>query len=166
MNINWYSIKFLPNNKFVKYVAIWLFILPLLNKLPFFKLPFNLYCLFFAALCFAIANIIYMLRCPNIIKDHISFVGFISDGKTSYHLQEYKNEIKNIHTIITNNENNNENLLRNNFWSLHRRAKFSRKCCLNLCAFFYFLGFLCIVGAIGYQTYTVILSMLEKKLWW
>lgn len=164
MNINWYSIKFLPDNKFVKSVAIWLFILPSLSK-TFKNLPFSWYSLFFAALCFAIANMIYMIKCPAIIKNHISFVGFVGDRKTSIHLKEYQKEIKDTDITIIDNQDNDENLLRNTFWEIHQKAKIYQPRWSKLCYLFYAFGFMCIVIAIGYQTYNIIafLKILLKK---
>jgi len=155
--MNWYRIKFLPDNRFVKYIVIWLFILPPISETLKAIVPFSWHLLFLAALCFTIANAIYMLRCPNIIKDHISFKGFIGDKKTYLHLKEYQEEIKDDEDIKSSNDNkNNDNLLKNDFWQIHQKAKAFRPCCLKWCVFFYVIGFLSIAIAIGYQSVKVI----------
>lgn len=164
--MNWYSIKFLPDNKFVKFVAIWLIILPYIIKLleSFNITPLDpWYSFFFAALSFTIANVIYLLSCPNIIKDHISFTGFIHDGKTKLHLLEYQAQIGDI-SLLTSNDTNDEDALRNDFWRIHQKAKTYRCCCMCLCILFYFIGFFLVSIGICQQIEVVIHSFFHNIL--
>ena len=162
--MDWYRIKFLPDNKFVKFAAIWLFILPYAANLKLFKLfkinpPFAWYFFFFAALSFTIANIIYLFFCPRIVQDHISFSGFLGDRKTNLHLLEYQKQIKDTKTL-SSKDTNDENSLKNNFWEIHQKAKncnnFAKYTCISL----YFLGFLLVFIGIGYQVGIVIISFI------
>jgi predicted membrane channel-forming protein YqfA (hemolysin III family) len=158
--MDWYTLKFLPDNKFVKYVVIWLFFLPIVLKILSkyeINIPLNWYCLFLAALCFTIGNVIYLFGCPKIIKDHIAFTGFWNDGKTYLYLKKYKEEILS-NTTLASNKNNNVNDLKNDFWKIHKEAEFYRPSYLWWCKCFYILGFICIVIAIVFQTIIVISS--------
>jgi len=160
--MNWYSIKFLPDNKFVKFVAIWLFILPYIISLlePTTITPLEpWYLFFFAALSFTIANVIYLLTCPSIIKDHISFAGFLNDGKTKPHLLEYQEQIRDIEPL-SSNDTNNKNSLKNDFWQIHQKAKTYHCCFMCLCGFFYAIGFALVFWGMYLQAIAVSHSFL------
>jgi len=122
--------------------------------------PLNWYCLFVSALCFTIGNIIYMTRCPKIIKEHIAFTGFLGGGKTYLHLEEYKKEI-NSNITLQSDIDNEENDLKNDFWAIHKEAEFYKKCCLWWCGIFYISGFICVVIAVILQIFVVIKSYPE-----
>ena len=111
-NQNWERLRKIGQTKFVNSMYIWIFIVPLvaksfefLNKdILRFKifgedvafntgLPFSWQVFYFSALFFAIANIIIRLRCPMIIKDHLTFQSFIGEGKTIKQLGVYSEDI-------------------------------------------------------------------------
>ncbi|RRC97699.1 hypothetical protein EHS89_16085 [Amphritea balenae] len=100
MDLHWSSQRDIANSKIVKSSAFWLIIVPLTAKMldeldgtismtifgGNFKLitslPFSWQLLFFAAVFFTIAGIIYSVFCPDIIKKYSNFSEFESDGKT------------------------------------------------------------------------------------
>jgi len=104
---SWSSLKKLPENKFISSMYIWLFLVPVpakllaktndVAKVRVFEysfelnltLPFNWKILFFCSLSFVIANIIYTIFCPNLIKDHSNFSHFDNEGKGLEQLEEY-----------------------------------------------------------------------------
>jgi|SaaInlStandDraft_4_1057021.scaffolds.fasta_scaffold60730_2 hypothetical protein len=141
--MNWYTLKFLPNNPIIKYMGIWLFLVPIIAEIQthiqLFK-PFPWVFLFGAALAFTVANIVYLLRCPSIIKDHIVFTGFWGDLKINAHLQEYADSIGFKDAEIPTK--NDQDSLRIAFWKIHIKAKTSRLISLWICFGLYLLGFL------------------------
>jgi hypothetical protein len=165
--MNWYTVKFLPDNKFVKYVGVWLFILPpILRILYEYKIiegiSFRWTCIFFAALCFTIANIIYIFRCPGIIKDHINFYGFLGDGKINTHLTKYKKQIKNKDIIIP--FDNEEKSLKITFGEIQQKALNYRRIALVFCLLFYLFGGFLLSSIIVIETVWVIqISLLDAQ---
>ncbi len=96
----WSSIRAISNSKMVKSAYIWLMIVPIMAKtlsslgdelhLKLFgeqfvfntQLPFAWQMLFTAAIFFALANSIYRLYCPDIIKLYKNYREFEHSGKT------------------------------------------------------------------------------------
>jgi hypothetical protein len=90
----WSSLKNIGNSRKVKSTLIWIFIVPTAIKIieaiprkigiPFtstvvdfqqFYLPFNWVIMYFAAIMFSLASIIYLSRCPSIIKKYSNYSG-------------------------------------------------------------------------------------------
>ncbi|QBZ83124.1 hypothetical protein GHNINEIG_01165 [Hydrogenovibrio crunogenus] len=100
MTLKWSSQRTIANSRIVKTSVIWLFIVPFVAKLlstiddviqlTIFEgsisistvLPFSWQLLFFAAISFTIAGIIYSIACPEIVKNYENHAQFESDGKT------------------------------------------------------------------------------------
>ena len=94
----WSALRKVQNLKFVQSTYIWLFVLPIFGKFitkannlhaDLIELPFAWVCLFFSALFFTAGNIIFLFKCPNIIKENKNFGQFENEGKTSKHLSDY-----------------------------------------------------------------------------
>lgn len=97
--ITWRTLKGIADSAAVKSSFIWLLVIPLLAKalekindnmqFNFFgneivittTLPFSWQHLFWAACWFSVANIIYLLRCPELVKTYKTFTDFEADGK-------------------------------------------------------------------------------------
>jgi hypothetical protein len=95
----WSSLKGLENNKLVKSSFIWFMLVPVFSKLLGklnetiivtynnhdytlnFSLPFSWQIFFFAACFFTAGSVAVKLFCPNIIKEHTSFINFQESGK-------------------------------------------------------------------------------------
>ena len=119
--INWSTISILGKNKIVNRSYIYLIIVPILARLlsdlksPFLykftngyeleiplELPFNWVLFFFAALCFTIGTIMYVMFAPQIIKEDESFGDFDTKRKTSVHLKWYLDDLGISDKFMTN----------------------------------------------------------------
>jgi len=120
-SFGWQTLRAIQNNKLIKSMYVWLFIVPILAKIVSYVddkiqivvfekifildlvLPFSWQSLFFTAFLFVIANLLFVLFAPNIIKEHINYQDFINSGKGEKQLEEY---------MISPNLENTENLNR------------------------------------------------------
>jgi hypothetical protein len=98
MSIDWFNIRKLGNSKIVSSNYLWLFIIPFLanniDKLAELlgieiQITFSVARLFYASLFFVIGTLVYQIRCPDLIKEHLNFTDFDSAGKTSQHVVDY-----------------------------------------------------------------------------
>lgn len=56
------------------------------------KLPFSWRCFYWSAICVALADLLFLLRCPSLIKDHDDEASFRAAGKDDIILGLYKEE--------------------------------------------------------------------------
>lgn len=111
---DWKTLRKIGETKFVQSMYIWIFLVPILVKLfeavPEQKtinllifeytltlnpsLPFSWKAFYVSALFLALSNLIIKFRCPKIIKDHLSYRSFKSDGKTKQQLYSYAEDIE------------------------------------------------------------------------
>lgn len=103
----WRSLRLLQSNSFIKSTYIWIIIVPITAKL-FSKidrdfsflvnnvvytidlhLPFSWKYFFLSSLFFVIANILFILRSPKIIKDFEDYGDFEKKGESSSYLNRY-----------------------------------------------------------------------------
>ena len=108
----WATLRKVNDTKFVKSMYVWIFFVPITAKsLEFLgpdvlnfvvfqeefpinpKLPFSWVVFYFSALFFAIGNIILLVKCPRIVKDHLSYSSYESEGKTLKQLDQYSDDI-------------------------------------------------------------------------
>lgn len=100
MNLKWSNLFSIANSRVVKSSVIWLFVVPLCAKLLLqveypltflafgqkqsisISLPFSWQLLFYAAIFFTIAGIIYSIYCPELVKKYKNYPQFEADGKT------------------------------------------------------------------------------------
>lgn len=176
--LKWDKLKFLPSNRLIKSMGYWLFIVPIAAKilshvnnpvlLEFYNyhlhldisLPFSWYAFFFSALFFSAGNIFYMIWCPTIVKDHLSFAGFLGDGKTIEHLEDYANEIAINSDKLKYDATASPNLeLKRIFWFIHREAIKCRPIKRGFCVVSYYLGFIFASYVIGSNIVWVISSL-------
>ena len=52
-------------------------------------LPFTWQVFYFSALCIVVANVLYQIYCPAIIKDHANYSNFKEEGKGISQLEKY-----------------------------------------------------------------------------
>jgi len=114
-----------------------------------FSLPFSWKIFFFCALFFGIANIIVITFRPRIIKDHLSYTGFIGDGKGEDHLNTYSIEIGGHYRSFSETPEHlrthvesREDYIKNNFWSIYNESNSYRLFWRITCSIFYVLGFI------------------------
>ena len=154
---------------------IWIFVVPVLAKLLFkieeylafdlfgqkielvLSLPFSWKVFFYSALSFSIANSIVLLACPRIIKDHLSFSGFIGDGKNHEHLKYYATDIEDTYFPLLNDQPSvderdrlmHSEHIRDEFWRIYNKGNLSRSVLRIFTLFFYVVGaglFLWVLG--------------------
>ncbi len=108
--VGWSSLERLASTRPVSSTYIWLLVVPIISKLmasapdsasfnvlgqPMtidLRLPFSWEAFFFAALSFTVANLVFVLKCPKIIKDHRTAAHFRSAGKGWGQLLDYRAE--------------------------------------------------------------------------
>ena len=104
---SWQNLKSAASLPFVGSMYIWIFLVPIAAKamesIPrageftvfgqdiqlTLSLPFSWVVFYFSALAFAVANVLFKVRCPSIIKDNKSFSDFKASRKGVAHLDKY-----------------------------------------------------------------------------
>ncbi|WP_281948492.1 hypothetical protein [Vibrio parahaemolyticus] len=149
-----------------------------------FAMTFSLSRLFYASLCFAIATLIYQLRCPLIIKDNLNYHYFFECGKNSQHVLNYYIECVNrvfsniskesiddlcskfdksadlkVKELVTNKEKSffiDNNLRDKFFWSVFDTLNEKFRFSSFICISFYCLGiFFLVITAVGNVIYAL-----------
>jgi hypothetical protein len=103
MKVRWSMLSRLGSSKLVLTSYLWFALVPVAAKavsaleefaaksqwpLLVPDLPFKWQAFFFAALFFSLANLVYLLSCPDIIRNYRSAVAFKDEGKTATQLVE------------------------------------------------------------------------------
>lgn len=106
-SLEWSQIKTIQSSKLVKGMSIWLVVVPVASKvfqhigknpdITLFDhkfpvdlvLPFSWQAFFAAALLCVLANIIYILSCPRLVKENDHFGTFESNGMGMCNLRQY-----------------------------------------------------------------------------
>jgi hypothetical protein len=107
----WSELEQLNAIKFIHTMYVWVFLVPILVKLlehvdekalitafgytfeAQLSLPFSWVAFYFSALAFAIANLVFQIRCPSIIKEQRDYFKFRQSGKGVEHLDYYLFEV-------------------------------------------------------------------------
>lgn len=102
-NFSWSQLKSVLDTRLVSSTTYWILILPVLmvvfNKIPAsvtifpwsleggvvlqLSLPFNWYLLYFSAVLFSAARVIYIFKCPDFLRRYSSAAEAIADGITA-----------------------------------------------------------------------------------
>ncbi|OCH01451.1 hypothetical protein [Aliivibrio fischeri] len=109
---NWCDLKKIGDTKFVNSMYVWIFVVPLLvkafeyvedEKLVFqifqqpvpisTTLPFSWAMFYFCALCLALGNLVYLIKCPKIIKEHPTYHSYLNEGKKLKQLAQYCEDV-------------------------------------------------------------------------
>jgi hypothetical protein len=102
---DWVTLSAFSKSKIVKSMVYWLFVTPILAKalssinhidlkyLGFdgninLTLPFSWTAFFFSALFFSFGNLLYSIKCPELIKDYKDFNNYASSQKSIHYLVE------------------------------------------------------------------------------
>jgi hypothetical protein len=103
----WSSLRALGTSRVVKSSYVWLMLVPVggkclsaVNDVTTFtilgteisvhlSLPFSWKAFFFAALAFALADLIWQIKCPDIIKKYANYTDFLSQGRTALDTKHY-----------------------------------------------------------------------------
>ncbi|NQY89010.1 MAG: hypothetical protein HRT51_14940 [Colwellia sp.] len=169
----WSQLEKLRQIKIISSMYIWIFLLPVLAKLLVLtndvatvtvfnytfdinlSLPFSWKLFYFSALFFALATIIYHIRCPRLIKEYPTFSSFDTEGKPEWHLRvyaedlgldytEYKEEHSELMREHEGEVSSGNDWVQSIFWDLHWRADEQRKKMLYACLVSYLFGFILI----------------------
>lgn len=118
-------------------------------------LPFSWKMFYFSALFFALATLIYQIRCPRLVKEYPTYSDFDVEGKPEWHLRPYAEDIG--LSFDQYKEDHEESMYENDgsvsqgkdftqsvFWHLHWKADKERKPMLYCCLAAYVAGFILI----------------------
>lgn len=111
---NWSNLRGLGKNKVILNTSIFLTLIPLFVKVQKFaeeiltqlvdkpvslEIPFSWHLLFFAALSFSTATLLFRLFCPKLIFSYANFSEYQSTGKTLFQFYDYLKSIKDIYVL-------------------------------------------------------------------
>jgi hypothetical protein len=119
----WSMLRHFGSNRLVRSANIWAIVVPVIAK--FFdkveeivtielfnkkfelhlSLPFSWKVFFFMAIIFLIANIIYSLFCPRLIKETASYSDFLEQKRSQNELSSYYKDIENKGLTMNLNDN-------------------------------------------------------------
>ncbi|MFW9906336.1 MAG: hypothetical protein ACFFFH_18590 [Candidatus Thorarchaeota archaeon] len=181
LNIKWQELRYIQRSKFISSMYIWIFFVPVVAKLLFkieehlsfclfgqkielvFSLPFSWKVFFYSALSFSIANSIVLVACPKIIKDHLSFAGYIGDGKTHEHLKEYAEDIADTYFPLLNDRPSvderdrimHSEHVRDEFWRIYNKGNLTQSVLRITTLLFYVVGTALFLWVLGMNIYWV-----------
>ena len=200
---NWNDLRKMGNAKFVSSMYIWIFIVPIIAKMfefietdiinlvifeqviPFnTNLPFTWTMFYFSALFLALGNLIYIIKCPKIIKDHPSYQSYLDEGKQLKQLAQYSEDIdfdwsrlsndvdKKISQIkvgrLTDVKKDNHKLSNMNkedpvhyFWPIHQEADVKHIIHRTLCFYSFIIGF-SLFGLVVFQNSITVIGFITK----
>ena len=158
--INWYQLKIINKSKFINTMYIWIFLVPIAARLlenvnesatvtifnytfeAQLTLPFSWLVFYFSAMAFAIANLIFQFRCPDIVKEHDDYTDFKQANMGVEHLDSYMDQVDLkwagldrllegqdqyfIEIADAQNPKQDDGLLRKRFWAVYLVAKSHR----------------------------------------
>ncbi|OEF08654.1 hypothetical protein [Vibrio genomosp. F10] len=207
VSFNWCDLKKIGDTKFVNSMYVWIFVVPLLvkafeyvedEKLVFqifqqpvpisTTLPFSWAMFYFSALCLALGNLVYLIKCPKIIKEHPTYHSYLNEGKKLKQLAQYCEDISfDWGKLAKNIENKRQQILHakrdflniasnttdqyqeidaedpiHYFWPIHEFAdtKFTPYRYVCLCLFF--VGF-ALFGIVSIQNFMAVIGFLVAK---
>ena len=180
----------------IQTMYIWLFIVPIIAKvltkveetanLTIFNhtfniqlgLPFSWKIFFLSAMSFAAANLIFVLRCYKLVKDHDSFSDFLEQGKSAKHIHQYAEEVDYpqqsdlsyywedggeyegpVEQKYSKEQRLKGEHLKSPFWEIYERTDLSRKGWRAACSLLYLFGFV-LISIVLYQNIWVVLRMI------
>jgi len=105
----WSTMRSVLEAKVISSISVWLILVPILvnftSEFPTFyyaapfsgkddltfvlEIPFNWYLLYFSAICFAVARLLYVIACPQFIRKYGSSASASSDGVTAELVKDY-----------------------------------------------------------------------------
>jgi hypothetical protein len=134
-------------------------------------LPFSWKVFYFSAVCIVIANVIYQVFCPSIIKEHANYSHFKAEGKGVSQLEKYSRqtqfsvELDRLRELADIHEMNNaiEDKLQKMFWRIYENASELHKPARIACVIFLAIGLLLIGWVIVENMIWVIRAILNAK---
>lgn len=164
--ILWGDLRKIKTAKVITSMYIWLFLVPVSTKalanlknvveITVFgekfeivlSLPFSWKVFYLSAICFVIANIIFLLRCPRLVRDHPHFDDFQRQGKRLAELAIYSDDIAFAWGPLAENIDKQAQRVpsidpsdpKHYFWPLYTDANKSRPCSRVMVGLMYALG--------------------------
>lgn len=142
-------------------------------------LPFSWVIFYFSAIFFAVANILFQIRCPQIVKDHSGYSDFAQSNKGVQHLDGYlfqagmnweglRQELAQQDFYFeeiaeVTNSGSDDNLLRKMFWVIYNRAEKIRKTSKAITFSFYIIGFF-LISIVVMQNVVFVIRYLLKSI--
>jgi len=191
----WTYLAKIQHISMIQTMYIWMFIVPIIAKvltkveetanLTIFShtfnvqlgLPFSWKIFFLSAMSFAIANLLFVLRCYKLVKDHNSFSDFLEQGKNAKHIHQYAeavnfplkrdlsynweewegSEVTALSERIQDVKSSGEHL-KQPFWDIYEKTDSSRKGWRVTCSLLYLFGFV-LISIVLCQNIWVVLRM-------
>ena len=181
--ILWGHLAKLNAVRLINTMYVWIFIVPIMAKLlenvggevqltifehnfvVHLALPFSWVAFYFSALSFAAANLLFQLRCPNVIKEQQDYSEFRRANKGVEHLDTYLPEIgmnweglrqrleqqdEYLHEVAeVSNPKAEDGLLRKRFWAVYSHGNKSRPVWRLLAFLLYAIGGVLILIVLG-----------------
>ena len=170
--MSWSLLEKIQRIKLIKSMYIWLILVPIIAKslskveevanVKVFEysfaldlgLPFSWKVFYFSALCFAAANLIYLLRCYLIVKEHRNYSEFKEAGKGVHQLQTYAADVGFEVDIPAHGVDE----IQQPFWEVYDRADLGRSNARMICSVLYGLGFM-LIGCVLFQNLLAVLKV-------
>lgn len=204
--LKWCDLKKIGDTKFVNSMYMWIFAVPLLVKafeyvedeklifqifqqqLPIStSLPFSWGMFYFSALFLALGNLIYLYKCPKIIKEHPTYQSYIAEGKKLKQLETYCEDISFDWRALTEKiENKKERILMSKtnyvkikglakyeadidvedpvhyFWPIHEFGDVKFLIYRRICAGFFIIGFTLFAFVVFQNLWSVVSFLIAK----
>lgn len=168
-SLEWSQLKSIQQHNLVKSSYIWLFIVPVISKafqyletpvkINVFEhlfeldlvLPFAWQVFFLCALLFVLANVIFILFCPPLIKENNHYGDFQAAGKDEKYLNKYKASFNSLsektknrlmHLAGIEKKEIEGDALRSQFWRVYLPVNHSLIPVRLICSFCYFVALL------------------------
>lgn len=201
LGFKWTDLQKVSDTKFVKSMYMWIFIVPLLVKafeyvedekfvLQVFEqqlpistsLPFSWSMFYFSALFLALGNLIYLYKCPKIIKEHRNYQNYVAEGKKLKQLEAYCDDISfnfqglnkklkdRKERILLNRRSTVQHLMKNEpdfdvedpvyyFWPIYEFGNLKFRSYRSICTVFFIIGFT-FFGVVALQNLWSVLTFL------
>ncbi|TOH86567.1 hypothetical protein, partial [Vibrio parahaemolyticus] len=150
--------------------------------------PFSWAMFYFSALCLALGNLVYLMKCPKVIKDHPTYQSYLNEGKKLKQLSQYcedilfnwgrlANEIETKRQKLHDAKRDPFGVIKNNtehfkdidvedpvhyFWPIHEFADTAFKPYRYICWTLFSVGF-SLFGIVSIQNLLAVISFLVAK---
>lgn len=186
----WAQLRRFQDHKLFTSMYVWLLIVPIFAKISekmseqasvsifgvslqlSLSLPFSWQIFYFSAISIVIANVIFQIYCPDIVKDHPNFAHFKSEGKELQALDNYAVQLDEavlpsdkFHSLtgvnlLSRDRPSDEAHIQNIFWSVYSLASENSKGWRRICSTFMLVGIGLITVVIVQNLIWVIRAML------
>ena len=188
--IYWSHLKKLNSARPINTMYVWIFLVPIFAKLlesvggeaeltifnhtllVNLQLPFSWVAFYFSALSFAMANLIFQLRCPRVVKEQNDYFEFRHSNRGVEHLDGYMPDIEmnweGLRQLLEEqdryfsdvaealNPKSSDHHLRKRFWAVYAHGNSARQPWARAAAALYLLGGVLITVVLGQNAIFVV----------